>query len=127
MGEPRQKGLLTPTRMMEAFHGKEAPLEGVMRLIPQGARGRPLRVGEHRIPTRLLGLDPAPDALRMGCPSGLRHRVDNVAEPLPQRHDAHTLALARPMQQGVEPCAQGLANRGRYGQEFLASIQGSAT
>ena len=28
--EPRQKRLLAPARMMEAFHGKQLPFDGVM-------------------------------------------------------------------------------------------------
>ena len=68
VGEPREKRLLAPFGMMEAFHREQFPLDGVMGLIQQGAGHGHLRVCEDRIPARLLLLEPAPDALAVGCP-----------------------------------------------------------
>ena len=88
--------------MMEPFHREQFPLDGVMGLIQQGAGHRHLRVFEHRIPARLLLLKPAPYALPIGHPCSVRHVVGKVAEPLTQRKHPQALALARPVQQGVE-------------------------
>ena len=96
-----EKHCLTPTGMVEVFHHEQLPVDGVMGLIQQGARHRHLGVGEHRIPARLLLLEPAPDALAVGFPCALCHAVSKVAEPLPQRKHPQALALARPVQQGV--------------------------
>jgi len=60
-----EKHRLTPTGMVEALHGEELAVDGVVRLIQHGAHRRHLRVGEHRIPPRFLGLKPAPHALAM--------------------------------------------------------------
>src|SRR5215467_13535049 len=60
--ESREKRLLTATGMVQPFHGKELPLDGVMGLIQQGTgHGHP-RVLEDRIPPRLLVLHPASHA-----------------------------------------------------------------
>ena len=64
--QPRQKRLLTPWGMMEAFHGEQFPLDGIMRLIQQGAGDWHLRVCEYCIPPRLLVLKPAPHAFAIG-------------------------------------------------------------
>src|SRR5262245_25258050 len=93
MGEPAQKHLLAPFGMMEAFHHEQLPLESVMRLIQQGARHWHLRIFEHRILARFLVLEPAPDALTIGCSSRCRDVVDKVAEPLTQRKHPQVLAL----------------------------------
>jgi hypothetical protein len=37
MCQPDQKRLLAPLRMMEALHHEQFPMDGVMRLIEQGA------------------------------------------------------------------------------------------
>ena len=54
VGEPDKKCLLTPMGMMERFHHKEFPVDGVMGLIEQGAGPRHLRVFEDGIPARFL-------------------------------------------------------------------------
>ena len=102
VGESPEKRLLAATGMMEAFHGKQFPLEGVMGLIQQGARGRHLRVGEDRIPARLLLLDPRPDARPVGRSCSVSHVIGKVAEPLTQGKHPQALALSCPVQQGVE-------------------------
>ena len=55
MGQSSQKRLLTLVRMMEAFHHEQLPLDGVMRLIEEGAGCWHLRVGKDRIPARFGG------------------------------------------------------------------------
>jgi hypothetical protein len=58
MREPREQRLLAPSWMMEALHGDQFPLDGVMRLIQQGASRGHLRVCEDGIPAGLLVLKP---------------------------------------------------------------------
>ena len=99
--QPCQKRLLAPFRMMEALHGEEFPLEGVMRLIQHRAGYGHVRVGEDRIPARLLVLHPTPDTFPVGDPCAVGHVVNKVAEPLSQRKHAQTFALACSLQQGV--------------------------
>jgi len=100
--EPREKCLLASFGVMEAFHRKQLPLDGVMGLIQQGAGDGHLRVCEHRIPARLLVLEPVPYALPVGPPCAVSHMVSKVAEPLTQCKYAQALALLCPVQQGVE-------------------------
>src|SRR5215831_15922719 len=69
MGQPAQKRLLAPFGVMKAFHGKQSPLDGIMRLIQEGARGGHLRVGEDRIPASFFVLHPAPHSLAIRHPS----------------------------------------------------------
>ena len=69
MGQPAQKRLLAPFGVMAAFHREQLPLDGVMGLIQQRAGDGHLRVGEHRIPPRLLLLHPAPHPRAIGWPS----------------------------------------------------------
>ncbi len=74
-----EKRLLAATWMMEAFHCEQFPLDGVMRLIQERAGHGHLRVFEHRIPARLLLLEPTPYPLPIGHPCLLRHMVGKVA------------------------------------------------
>jgi hypothetical protein len=53
MRQAREKRRFAPARVMEALHGKQCPLDGVMGLVQQGARGGHLRVLEDRIPPHL--------------------------------------------------------------------------
>src|SRR5215510_9464011 len=48
VGQPREKGLLTATRMMKPFHHEELPLNSIMGLIQQGAGHRHLGVFKDR-------------------------------------------------------------------------------
>jgi hypothetical protein len=116
--ESREKRLLTATGMVQPFHGKELPLDGVMGLIQQGTAHGHLRVCQHRIPTGLLVLYPAPYPLAVGRPRRVDDVVDKVASSLAKRKHVYALALTRPVQQGVELGAQGLADRGGDGGEF---------
>src|SRR5262245_39926056 len=99
---PREKHLLAPFGVMEAFHREQLPLDGVMGLIQQGAGDGHLRVGEHRIPPRLLLLHPAPDAFPVGWPSRGGDVVRKVAQPLAQRKHPQALPLARSVEQRVK-------------------------
>ena len=100
--QPREKRLLASFGMVEAFHREQFPLDGIMRLIQQGAGCRHLRVGEHRIPACFLLLKPAPDALAVGRSRRGGNMGDKVAEPLTQRKHPQALALACSVEQGVE-------------------------
>jgi hypothetical protein len=53
--QPREKRLLAPFGMMEAFHREQLPLDGIMGLIQQGAGCRHLRVGKDCIPAGFTG------------------------------------------------------------------------
>src|SRR5512132_318299 len=93
--EPRQKRLLASTWMVKPLHREEFPLEGVVGLIQPRAGHRHLRVFKHRIPARLLVLEPASYALSVGHPCALCHVIGKVAEPLTQRKYPQALPLAR--------------------------------
>ena len=95
--QPREKRLLAPFGMMEAFHREQLPLDGVMGLIQQGARHGHLRVGEDRIPARFFVLEPAPDTLPVGVSCAVRHVIGKVAEPLTQRKHPQALTLSCPV------------------------------
>ena len=58
MRQPREKGHLTPTGVMEALHHKQFAVNSIVGLIEYRAHRRHLRVFEHRIPARLLILKP---------------------------------------------------------------------
>ena len=68
-GLPESEGSLLANGSHKPFHREQFPLDGVMGLIQQGAGHRHLRVFEHRIPARLLLLEPAPYALAVGRPA----------------------------------------------------------
>src|SRR5215471_8821276 len=109
--------------MMEALHHEQLPVDGIVGLIQQCAGYWHLRVFEHRVPARLLGLKPASHALAIGWSSGGGDVVHKMAEPLPQRKYAQALALPRSIPQGVKLRAQRLAHRGRDGQQFLRELE----
>ena len=120
--QPCEKRLLVPVWMVKPFHGKQLPVNGVMRLIQQGARHRHLRVFEHCIPARLFVLEPAPYARAVGDPSRHSDVIGKVPEPLPQGKHPQALAHARPVHQRVELRTKGLTDRGRDGHEFLREL-----
>ena len=78
VGQPREKCLLAAAWMMKAFHGKQFPLDGIMRLIQEGAGYRHLGVGEDRIPAGFFVLKPAPDPRAIRYPSRGGHVVGKV-------------------------------------------------
>lgn len=80
VGEPRQKRLLAPVGMTEAFHGEQFPLNGVVSLLSQGAGRWHLRVFKDGIPARLLILEPALHAF----PVGGSRREGDVVNKMPQ-------------------------------------------
>ena len=102
MYQPSQKRLLVPFGVMAAFHREQLPLDGVMGLIQQRAGHGHLRVCEHRIPACLLVLKPASHALAVGRPRRGGPVVGEVASPLSQCQHPQALALACPVQQGME-------------------------
>jgi hypothetical protein len=122
MGQPSQKRLLAPVGMMEAFHHEQLPVECGMRLIEQGAGHRPLGVCEHGRPARLVVLEPVSYALASGRSSRGGDVIGNVAEPLPQCKHPQALALARPVKQGVERQASGLAHGRRDRCQVLGEL-----
>src|SRR5215470_5977460 len=93
-----------------------------MGLIEQGAGYRHLRICEDRIPAGLLVLKPAPDPLTIGGPSRGSDVVRKVAQALTQRKYPQALALTRPVPQRVELGAQGFADRGGDGCQFLREL-----
>jgi hypothetical protein len=123
MCQPRQKRLLAPFGMMEPLHHKQLPVDRVMRLIQQRTAHGHLRVSEHRIPARLLVLEPAPDAFPICSPSSGSDMVDEAAEPLAHGKHPQTLPLACSVKEGVELGAQGLTDRRRDRHEFLRELE----
>src|SRR6266446_4429588 len=67
--QPREKRLLAPPWMVEAFHHEQFPVNGVMDLIQQRAGHRHSGVFEHSVPARFLLLEPLSHALAIGCSS----------------------------------------------------------
>jgi len=79
VGERRQKRLLIATGMVKRFHHEQFPVDGIMRLIQQGAGGWHLWVCEHGIPAGFFLPKPLPDALAIGWPRGGGDVVRKVA------------------------------------------------
>ena len=102
MGEPSQKCLLAPLGMMEALHHEELPVYSVMRLIEQRTGHGHLRVFKDGIPAGFLVLKPAPHSLAVRRPGRGRDVIGKAPQPLTQRKHAQALALACPVEQGVE-------------------------
>src|SRR5437870_13917908 len=95
--QPYEKRLLASTWMVKPLHREAFPLEGVVGLIQQRAGHRHLRVFKHRIPARLLVLEPASYALSVGHPCFVRHAIGKVAEALTHRKYAPATPLASPV------------------------------
>src|SRR5262245_37640156 len=92
------------------------------RVIQYRAHRRHLRVFEHRVPARLFVLEPPADALAMVLSHYLVDAIDEVAQPLAQCHPAQALALATPVEQGVELRAPPLAYQGRDADQFAREL-----
>ena len=122
VGQAGEKRLLMAVWMVKRFHHAQLPLDGIMRLIQQGAGCRHLGGFEHGIPAGFLLPKPAPDARAVGGPRRGGAVVHKVTEALAERQHPQALALARPGQQGVELCAQGLADRGGDGGQFPGEL-----
>ena len=86
--ESHETGLLTASRMVKPFPGKELPLDGVMGLIQERAGHRHLGGCKDRIPARLLLLYPAPDPLAIRRPSRGGDVLCKATQPLAQRKHA---------------------------------------
>jgi hypothetical protein len=114
-GPPRETRLRVSPGMRHPLHRDQRPLDGVVGLVSEGAGHRHLRGGEHRIPGRLLLLEPTPDAFPVGHSGAGRH----VAEPLTQRTPPHARALARPGPPGVARRAYGRTGGRRDRRQWL--------
>src|SRR5215471_13908757 len=101
MRESREQRRLAAPGRMQALQCDSVPRAGVRGVLQQGAWGRPRRVCEDRLPPRLLVLQPAPPPRARGWPCRGGAVGSPGAQPLPQGHDAHALALAYPVKQGV--------------------------
>src|SRR5262245_38784758 len=102
--------------MVEALHGEELAVDGVVGLIQQRAAGRHLWVGEHRIPPRFLGLKPAPARARHALlpPSWRCERQSGVGagpRPLPAGFSAVDTGAAGRRTSSVIPGARGPTSR----------------
>src|SRR5215475_2231514 len=108
--------------MMEAFHREQLPLDGIMGLVQQSAGHWHLWVGKHRIPARLLVLEPTPYTLAIPCSSRGGDVLDKVAQPLAKRKHPQALTLPRPVEQGMKLRAQGRADWRRNPGKFLGEL-----
>jgi RNA polymerase subunit RPABC4/transcription elongation factor Spt4 len=79
MGQPDKKRLLAPVGMMTALDHEQCPVDGVRRLIEEGAGDGHTGGFADRLPPRFRVLEPAPDALPVGHPCAVRHVVGKVA------------------------------------------------
>ena len=87
-----------PDRLIHGDDGVvEAEGQRLQDMLQEGARDGHLGVCEHRLPARLVVLEPAPDALPIGQPGCLRYMVRNVTEALRQRKPPQALPLPRPV------------------------------
>ena len=100
--EPREKGPVTPTGVMETLHHKQFPIDGIVGLVQYRAHRRHLRVGEHRIPAGFFVLEPMANALAMRFSHRRGDVIGKVARALAQCHYPQAFLLATPVQQGVE-------------------------
>src|SRR5262245_37959954 len=123
VGEPCEKRLLAPLWVVKPLYGEGLPLDGVVGLIQQGAGHRHLRIGEHRVPTRLLGLKPMAHTLAIGLPGGVRDVVGKATQALTERKPPQVLALARPVPQGVELRAECFTHWRCDGHQFLRELE----
>src|SRR5467141_2238883 len=89
-----EKRGLTPTGMVEAFHGEEFAVDGVVRLIQYSAHRRHLRVCKHRIPAGFLVLEPMANALAMRFSHRRGDAIGKVAQALPQCHYPQAFTLS---------------------------------
>jgi hypothetical protein len=81
-----EKRRLTPTGMVEALHGEECAVDGVVRLIENGAHRRHLRVGEHRRPAGVRGLEPLANARAMRFSHRRGDAISTVAQVVASCH-----------------------------------------
>ena len=123
MGQPSKQRLVAASWRVKALHRAKFPLHGVLGLIQQGAHHGHRRVFAHRIPPRLLVLQPAPDARPrvppLRCESRARQRgvtAGRVQTPV-------SLAAVAP---GPTRCASACERQAlRTGDAMAASCFGS--
>ena len=77
--------------------------------------------------TAQLLLKPAPHPRAVGRPRRGGDVIGKVAEPLSQGKHPQGLALTRPVEQRVELCAQGLADRRRDRGQFCGELVDGVT
>jgi hypothetical protein len=119
---PRQKRPLAPVGMMPGLHQAPLPGAGLRGLRAQGARPRPLRSGEHRLPARLLLLPPAPSPLPLGPPRPVGPVLGQGAAPLAQRTPPPALTLPCAVPPGGELRAECRAHRRRERRAFSGEL-----
>ena len=108
VSQPHEKSPLTPTGVMETFHHKQFPIEGIVGLVQYCAHRRHLRVGKHRIPARFLGLKPVAHALTVLFAHCRGEVLGETAEALAERHHAEACTLpteTRGARWSATPCA----------------------
>ena len=115
MREAGEKRRVTPSGRMAALHGAKRAVDGVVGLISQRAGHRQRRIGEPRVPARLLGLHPLAHPIAMGLPGGVRDVIGQATPSLTERKPPHVLALARPVPQGSEIDGDGAVFTGPAG------------
>src|SRR5262249_304166 len=102
MRQAHEKRCLAPTGMMEAFHGEEFAVDGVVRLIQHGAHRRPLWGCEIRIPSVLLALEPSAHALALRFALRRSDAIGKVAQALAHCHCPQACTLSASVEQRVE-------------------------
>ena len=90
-----------PPGLGPALHGAAWAVDGVGRVLQSRAQRRPPWGGEPRLPSRFLGVQPAPHALARGRANGRRDVGCHAASARAQRPHAPAGALAPPMPQGM--------------------------
>src|SRR5882762_7513064 len=116
MCQTREKRPLTPSGMVEAFHGEELTVDGVVRLVHHRAHRRHLRVFEYRIPARFFVLEPVANTLATGLlppPCRCDWRSGAAAGPRPPRAGScagDTDAAGRETSSGT-PCGWAPTNQ----------------
>ena len=103
-GQVRQAGAnrrWPPPGLGPALHGAAWAVDGVGCVLQSRAQRRPPWGGEPRLPSRFLGVQPAPHALARGRANGRRDVGCHAASARAQRPHAPAGALAPPMPQGM--------------------------
>ena len=108
VGEPREERLLAAMWVMQAFHGEQFPLQGVVRLIQQRAGDGHPGICEYRIPACLLVPHPASYACTIRRSSCGGHAVCKAPQSLAEGKHPYAPPLSRLVQEGVELGAQAL-------------------
>jgi len=118
MCQTREKRPLTPFGMVEACHGEELAVDGVVRLVQHRAHRRHLGVFQHRIPARFFVLNPVAYTLAVLFAHRCRDVINTMAASLAQCHHTQAFTLATAVQQGMELRAQALADGRRHTKQF---------